>query len=86
MIKTRHGLSVFILLIVCIQSQAQLNTASNIDDASLLRRSEKALTRIVVHDIFSPPVASRIYLYASIAAYEAAVPSQKKDYNPRKQQ
>ena len=53
MIKTRHGLSVFILLIVCIQSQAQLNTASNIDDASLLRRSEKALTRIVVHDIFS---------------------------------
>lgn len=76
MIKTRHGLSVFILLSVCIQSQAQLNTAN--DDASLLRRSEKALTRIIVHDIFSPPVASRIYLYASIAAYEAAVPSQKK--------
>jgi hypothetical protein len=78
MIKARHGLSVFILLIVCIQSPAQLNTASTIDDASLLRRSEKALTRIIVHDIFSPPVASRIYLYASIAAYEAAVPSQKK--------
>jgi hypothetical protein len=78
MIKARHGLSVFILLIVCIQSPAQPNTASTNDDASLLRRSEKALTRIIVHDIFSPPVASRIYLYASIAAYEAAVPSQKK--------
>jgi hypothetical protein len=29
-------------------------------------------TDIIVHDIFSPPVASRNYLYASIAAYEAA--------------
>jgi hypothetical protein len=40
------------------------------DEAALLRRSEKALTRVIVHDIFSPPVASRIYLYASMAAYE----------------
>ena len=31
-----------------------------------------------MHDIFSPPVASRIYLYANVAAYEAAVPSQAK--------
>jgi len=78
MSKTRKGIGVVVLLIVCIQLQAQVNNATNIDDASLLRRSEKALTRIIVHDIFSPPVASRIYLYASMAAYEAAVPSQKK--------
>jgi hypothetical protein len=31
-----------------------------------------------VHDIFSPPVASRIYLYANAAAYEAVIPSQTK--------
>jgi len=30
----------------------------------------KNLTDIIVHDIFSPPVASRIYAYPSIAAYE----------------
>lgn len=28
----------------------------------------KNLTDIVVYDIFSPPVASRVYLYPSIAA------------------
>jgi len=30
------------------------------------------LTEVIVHDIFSPPQASRIYAYASIAAYETA--------------
>src|SRR5687768_3807959 len=74
----RHVIIIFMLLFVCVPSQAQLNTGENIDGTSLLRRSEKALTRIIVHDIFSPPVASRIYLYAAMAAYEAAVPSQKK--------
>ncbi|GAA4816134.1 hypothetical protein GCM10023330_25510 [Litoribaculum gwangyangense] len=28
------------------------------------------ITAIMVHDIFSPPVASRIYLYPNVAAYE----------------
>lgn len=32
------------------------------------------LTQVVVHDIFSPPVASRIYGYANLAGYEALVP------------
>ncbi|MEL6923939.1 MAG: vanadium-dependent haloperoxidase [Bacteroidota bacterium] len=33
--------------------------------------SIKRLTDVIVHDIFSPPQASRIYAYPSIAAYEA---------------
>lgn len=37
-----------------------------------LHRSVKKITDIIVHDIFSPPVASRIYAYTSVAAYEAA--------------
>ena len=39
-----------------------------------LHRSLKEITDVIVHDIFSPPVASRIYAYATIAAYEAMVP------------
>ena len=31
------------------------------------------VTSIQVHDIFSPPVASRIYAYSNIAAYEAMI-------------
>lgn len=38
-------------------------------------RSVKQVTDVIVHDIFSPPVASRIYAYMSIAGYEAAIPS-----------
>lgn len=39
--------------------------------ADYLHRSMKQLTDVIVHDIFSPPVAARIYAYPSIAAYEA---------------
>ncbi len=39
-------------------------------DATILHQSMKQLTDVIVHDIFSPPVASRIYVYPSIAAYE----------------
>ena len=35
-----------------------------------LHNAMKKLTDVIVHDIFSPPVASRIYAYPSIAAYE----------------
>ncbi len=38
-----------------------------------LHRSVKHVTDVIVHDIFSPPVATRIYSYMSIAAYEAAI-------------
>lgn len=39
----------------------------NADD---LHNAVQQLTDVIVHDIFSPPVASRIYGYSSIAAYE----------------
>ena len=35
------------------------------------------LTSIMVHDIFSPPVASRIYAYSNIAAYEIVAQNNK---------
>ncbi|HYG03264.1 MAG TPA: vanadium-dependent haloperoxidase [Chryseosolibacter sp.] len=38
-----------------------------------LHRSVKQVTDVIVHDIFSPPVAARIYAYMSVAAYEAAI-------------
>ena len=38
-------------------------------------RAMKQLTDVIVYDIFSPPVASRIYAYAAIAGYEAALPA-----------
>lgn len=36
-----------------------------------LHRAVKQVTDVMVHDIFSPPVASRIYAYVTVAGYEA---------------
>jgi hypothetical protein len=44
-----------------------------VSDAEYLHKAQKMLTDVMVHDIFSPPVASRIYVYASIAAFETMV-------------
>ncbi len=38
------------------------------------------LTEIMIYDIFSPPVASRIYVYPSIAAYEIIVQDTTNSY------
>ncbi|GGH53361.1 hypothetical protein GCM10007423_58740 [Dyadobacter endophyticus] len=57
---------VYALCMLAGTTHAQPRTA-------LLHRAEHNLTRVIVHDIFSPPVASRIYLYANAAAYETLV-------------
>ncbi|MFN2441020.1 MAG: phosphoesterase, partial [Chitinophagaceae bacterium] len=40
-------------------------------DQNLLHQNMHQLTEVIIHDVFSPPVASRIYVYTSLAAYEA---------------
>ncbi|MFT3935897.1 MAG: vanadium-dependent haloperoxidase [Chitinophagaceae bacterium] len=42
------------------------------DNPDYLHRAIKQVTDVIVHDVYSPPVASRTYAYISIAAYEAA--------------
>jgi len=39
-------------------------------EADTMHDAMQKLSDVIVHDIFSPPVASRIYAYPSIAAYE----------------
>src|SRR5258707_15486692 len=52
---------------------------AKVQDPEFFHRSMKAITDRIVHDIFSPPVASRIYAYASVAGYEAII-HQNKSY------
>ena len=63
----RWANSIIQILLSCLPYvvHAQNNT-------DLLHRAQKAVTTVIVHDIFSPPVASRIYFYSSLAGYEAA--------------
>ncbi len=44
---------------------------TKVNDPEFIHRSVKQITDRIVHDIFSPPVASRIYTYSSVAGYEA---------------
>jgi hypothetical protein len=44
---------------------------TTINEAEVLHQNEDQLTQLIIFDVFSPPVASRIYAYASLASYEA---------------
>lgn len=55
-----------IFLFSCKQKkQAALN------EGDILHNNEDMLTEVIIYDVFTPPVASRIYVYSSLASYEA---------------
>jgi hypothetical protein len=56
-----------VLMLVCLLDSDLVASQTN---TPLLHRAQHAITNVIVHDIFSPPVASRIYLYSSLSAYE----------------
>ena len=62
-----------IVTIFCLYSCSDTNNINykeQLSDPELFQAAMQNLTDIVVYDIFSPPVASRVYLYPSVAAYE----------------
>jgi len=65
--------NVLLLLLVSHSLQVAAQWKKYEIDATPLHRSQKAVSDIIVHDVFSPPVASRIFAYANIAAYEIQV-------------
>jgi hypothetical protein len=60
--------AVFVLVVV---SCKQKNKTKLLSDAEVLHENVDQLTQVIIYDVFSPPVASRIYGYTSLAAYEA---------------
>jgi len=55
----------------CTQQSKEYKTKAA--DPEFLHRSVKQLSDVIVYDIFSPPVASRVYAYPSIAAFEVMI-------------
>jgi len=68
----KKSICLFLLTTLLLTSckQTDPDYRKKLSNADFLHQSMKNLTDIIVHDIFSPPVASRIYAYPSIAAYE----------------
>mgnify|MGYP001451301153 FL=1 len=65
--KILKYLIISFLTLSCVNREFDQN---KLDDAALFHSAMQNLSDIIVYDIFSPPVASRVYLYPSIAAYE----------------
>ncbi|MBU0696184.1 MAG: vanadium-dependent haloperoxidase [Bacteroidetes bacterium] len=68
---TRYIFSVSIVFVTVFSSCQQKSNKTVMKDVDILHQNEDELTKVIIYDVFSPPVASRIYVYSSIAAYEA---------------
>ncbi|HVF82407.1 MAG TPA: hypothetical protein VM884_10750, partial [Flavisolibacter sp.] len=61
---------ILIILGSCGCRQTPKADAALLNDPDLLHRNIHQLTQVIIYDVFSPPVSSRIYAYTSLAAYE----------------
>lgn len=65
--KISLGFILLILVTISSCSKAEEPIVVSVEDMHL---SVDKVTEIMIHDIFSPPVASRVFAYPNIAAYE----------------
>ncbi|GAC1310254.1 MAG: hypothetical protein NVSMB24_27120 [Mucilaginibacter sp.] len=60
-----------VLLSSCHSNISKKEYEAKANDARIFNQCAAQLTNVIIYDIFKPPVASRIYSYAYLAAYEA---------------
>ena len=60
----------YLILLLIVSCTSLEYDDSKFDNPQFIHNSIKNLTDVIVYDIFSPPVASRVYSYPIIAAYE----------------
>jgi hypothetical protein len=71
----------FAFILTSCQLEQDTTYLQKVDNPELFQRAMQNLTDIIVYDIFSPPVASRVYLYPTIAAYEIIASKYPEKYN-----
>lgn len=71
-------LSCLFILTACKQNEAY---KEQLKDPELFQAAMKKLTDVIVYDIFSPPVAARVYMYPSIASYSILQKAYPEKYN-----
>ncbi len=70
-------LIILVFILIGMGCQPKKEIVVNADD---YHAALDKLTEVMVYDIFSPPVASRVYVYPSIAAYEVISKAKSGDY------
>lgn len=68
--KTVKYFFVFWILVAMVTGCRSRSTL-RADDAGIIHQNQDLLTQVIIYDVFTPPVASRIYVYSSLASYEA---------------
>jgi hypothetical protein len=63
-----------VVFITACKSKTAQEYGKITDNPEFIHDAYEKLTDVIIHDIFSPPVSSRIYAYATIAGYEALIP------------
>jgi hypothetical protein len=73
-LSMRQALPLFplLLLVLLFFSCQPKEIDESLFGSDYLVQANDKLTEVIIHDIFSPPVASRIYAYPAIAAFEVA--------------
>ena len=66
----KNSLVLLSALFLVVSCNTNKNKESIVIEPDQLHASVDRVTEIMIHDIFSPPVASRVYVYPNIAAYE----------------
>ena len=61
---------IIVLVVMAVLSACTKNSEPIVVSPNELHNSIDKVVEIMIHDIFSPPVASRIFVYPNIAAYE----------------
>jgi hypothetical protein len=76
MIKKNSCLRLVIVIflaaqIIMIPGSCSKKQLIKLNDTDILHNNQDQLTQVIIYDVFSPPVASRLYVYSSLASYEA---------------
>lgn len=78
--KSYHKIIGLLVLIASLWSCQEKSSPIDVSPEHFHESIDRT-TEVIIHDIFSPPVASRIYAYPSIAAYEILANSHP-DFSP----
>ncbi len=77
----RINYAILLMLVTILSCQENTAYKEQLNDPELFHNTVKNLTDVIVYDIFSPPVASRVYMYPSVAAYSIMQKGYPDKYN-----
>ena len=69
-LKIEHTNILFFVIILFLVTNCQKHYLPIEISSEDFHHAQDQLTSVMVHDIFSPPLASRVYAYSNIAAHE----------------